>query len=106
VNPLSPATSHAAMTTADSSGPLFSSELISPEVLQALPEGYDCRPLEKKDYANGFLDVLRVLTTVGDISEEVCKTSIFAIRPASPCQPQHTHTHTHTNMANARTVII
>ncbi|PZC90475.1 AdoMet-MTase domain containing protein [Pyrenophora tritici-repentis] len=51
-------------------GPLFSTDLISPEVLKALPEGYGCRPLEKKDYANGFLDVLRVLTTVGDITEE------------------------------------
>lgn len=58
------------MSSTDSSGPLFSSDLISPEVLKALPEGYSCRPLEKKDYANGFLDVLRVLTTVGDISEE------------------------------------
>ncbi|KAH9875001.1 hypothetical protein J1614_004489 [Plenodomus biglobosus] len=58
------------MSSSDSSGPLFSSELISPEVLKALPEGYGCRPLEKKDYANGFLDVLRVLTTVGDITEE------------------------------------
>jgi len=54
-----------------SEGPLFSSELISPEVLKALPEGYSCRPLERKDYHNGFLDVLRVLTTVGDITEEV-----------------------------------
>jgi GNAT superfamily N-acetyltransferase len=51
-------------------GPLFSSDLISPEVLKALPEGYSCRPLERKDYHNGFLDVLRVLTTVGDITEE------------------------------------
>ncbi|OAL50008.1 glucosamine 6-phosphate N-acetyltransferas-like protein [Pyrenochaeta sp. DS3sAY3a] len=54
----------------DTAGPLFSSELISPEVLKALPKGYGCRPLEKKDYHNGFLDVLRVLTTVGDITEE------------------------------------
>lgn len=59
------------MAATDSSGPLFSSELISPEVLKALPEGYGCRPLEKKDYKSGFLDVLRVLTTVGDITEEV-----------------------------------
>lgn len=55
----------------DTSGPLFGAELISPAVLKALPEGYSCRPLEKTDYANGFLDVLRVLTTVGDITEEV-----------------------------------
>ena len=28
------------------------------------------RPLERTDYAAGFLDVLKVLTTVGDISVE------------------------------------
>lgn len=55
----------------DATTPLFSSELISPEVLKALPEGYTCRPIQRQDYHNGFLDVLRVLTTVGDVSEEV-----------------------------------
>jgi len=49
---------------------LFSSDLISPDVLEALPEGYTCRPIKRSDYHNGFLDVLRVLTTVGEISEE------------------------------------
>lgn len=68
-------------------GPLFSTDLISPEVLKALPEGYGCRPLEKKDYANGFLDVLRVLTTVGDITEEVYKTT-----PLPPLLPTNTPT--------------
>lgn len=66
------------MGSTDTAGPLFSTDLISPEVLAALPEGYSCRPLEKKDYHNGFLDVLRVLTTVGDITEEV--------RPSLPIQ--------------------
>lgn len=55
----------------DATAPLFSAELISPEVLKALPEGYTCRPIQRQDYHNGFLDVLRVLTTVGDVSEEV-----------------------------------
>lgn len=55
----------------DATAPLFSSELISPEVLKELPEGYTCRPIQRQDYHNGFLDVLRVLTTVGDVSEEV-----------------------------------
>ena len=68
------------MPSAESTGPLFSPELISPEVLKALPEGYNCRPLEKKDYHNGFLDVLRVLTTVGDISEEVWTIRTFCPR--------------------------
>ena len=50
--------------------PLFSPNLISPSVQAALPEGYRCRPLQRSDYHNGFLDVLRVLTTVGDVSEQ------------------------------------
>ncbi|KAF2708277.1 glucosamine 6-phosphate N-acetyltransferas-like protein [Pleomassaria siparia CBS 279.74] len=58
------------MSTADANAPLFSAELISPEVAAQLPEGYKIRPLQRSDYANGFLDVLRVLTTVGDVTEE------------------------------------
>lgn len=50
--------------------PLFAPSLISPAVLAALPEGYTCRPLQRADYRAGFLDVLRVLTTVGDVSEQ------------------------------------
>ncbi|KAF2434911.1 glucosamine 6-phosphate N-acetyltransferase [Tothia fuscella] len=49
--------------------PLFSPSLISAKTQEALPEGYKCRPLQRSDYKSGFLDVLRVLTTVGDISE-------------------------------------
>ncbi|KAF2404189.1 acyl-CoA N-acyltransferase [Trichodelitschia bisporula] len=51
------------------STPLFSPSLISPAVLADLPEGYTCRPLQATDYALGHLDVLRVLTTVGEVSE-------------------------------------
>ncbi|KAH7075633.1 acyl-CoA N-acyltransferase [Paraphoma chrysanthemicola] len=54
----------------DASTPLFSAELISSEVVAQLPEGYSCRPIQKDDYHKGFLDVLRVLTTVGDVTEE------------------------------------
>lgn len=50
--------------------PLFPSNLISPEVLAALPTDYTIRPLRRSDYHRGYLDVLRVLTTVGDITEE------------------------------------
>lgn len=50
--------------------PLFSPTLISPTVASELPEKYTIRPLRRSDYHHGFLDVLRVLTTVGDISEE------------------------------------
>ncbi|KMQ82159.1 glucosamine-phosphate n-acetyltransferase, partial [Lasius niger] len=49
---------------------LFSADLISPEVAAALPEGYKLRALRKSDYDTGFLDCLRVLTTVGDITKE------------------------------------
>lgn len=38
-------------------------------VVKALPEGYTIRPLQKSDYRAGMLDVLRVLTSVGDVSE-------------------------------------
>ena len=50
--------------------PLFSSDLLSPEVQAALPEGYVLRALRRDDHASGFLDCLRVLTTVGDVTEE------------------------------------
>ena len=49
---------------------LFSRDLISPEVSAVLPEGYVIRPLRRSDYKTGFLDCLRVLTTVGNISED------------------------------------
>lgn len=49
--------------------PLFSPSLISSEIQAILPEGYSARPLRRSDFHLGYLDVLRVLTTVGDISE-------------------------------------
>ncbi|KAI1354019.1 glucosamine 6-phosphate N-acetyltransferase [Xylaria sp. FL0043] len=49
---------------------LFSSDLIAPHVASALPEGYIARALRPSDYDAGFLDCLRVLTTVGEISKE------------------------------------
>lgn len=68
----------------DDTMPLFSTNLISPEVVAALPEGYTIRPLQRGDYAKGFLDVLRVLTTVGDVTEE-------ASAPFPPALPSHRH---------------
>jgi glucosamine-phosphate N-acetyltransferase len=59
--------------TASASEPepaLFADDLISPTIAATLPPTYVLRPLRKSDYAIGFLDVLRVLTTVGDITEE------------------------------------
>ncbi|EAQ90023.1 hypothetical protein CHGG_06642 [Chaetomium globosum CBS 148.51] len=49
---------------------LFSAQYLSPEVQAALPEGYKLRPLRRDDFDAGFLDCLRVLTTVGEISKE------------------------------------
>lgn len=49
---------------------LFSEDLISQDVSASLPEGYQLRALRRSDYNSGFLECLRVLTTVGDISEE------------------------------------
>ncbi|MCJ1335791.1 Glucosamine-phosphate N-acetyltransferase-like protein [Bachmanniomyces sp. S44760] len=49
---------------------LFSANLISPAVSSSLPEGYIIRPLQSSDYHAGMLDVLSVLTTVGEISEK------------------------------------
>lgn len=49
---------------------LFSSKLISSEVSGKLPEGYQLRALRPSDFDTGFLECLRVLTTVGDITRE------------------------------------
>ncbi|KAI0105812.1 acyl-CoA N-acyltransferase [Daldinia grandis] len=48
---------------------LFSASLISPEVSGSFPADFTIRPLEKGDYAKGFLDCLRVLTWMGEVSE-------------------------------------
>ncbi|EPE04086.1 glucosamine 6-phosphate n-acetyltransferase [Ophiostoma piceae UAMH 11346] len=48
---------------------LFGEDLVSPDVAAILPGGYILRSLRASDYSTGFLDCLRVLTTVGDISE-------------------------------------
>ncbi|KAL2020483.1 hypothetical protein VTK56DRAFT_8368 [Thermocarpiscus australiensis] len=49
---------------------IFSAELLSPEVQSALPKGYKLRALRRSDFDTGFLDCLRVLTTVGDVRRE------------------------------------
>ncbi|KAJ9160878.1 Acetyltransferase [Coniochaeta hoffmannii] len=49
---------------------LFSDDLLSPEVSAALPQGYKIRSLRRTDFDTGFLDCLRVLTTVGEITEQ------------------------------------
>ncbi|KAJ6015248.1 Glucosamine 6-phosphate N-acetyltransferase [Penicillium herquei] len=67
-----PKTMSSTITPVDIStdGPLFPASLISPDVITLLPTDYTIRPLRRSDYQRGYLDVLRVLTTVGEISEE------------------------------------
>ncbi|KAA6413941.1 MAG: glucosamine-phosphate N-acetyltransferase [Lasallia pustulata] len=57
-------------TPPSSTAPLFPPNLISPAVTAALPPSYTIRPLQRSDYHAGFLDVLRVLTTVGQVTEK------------------------------------
>lgn len=66
----SPAPKAANSHSTHASSPLFSPSLISPDVVSALPPKYTIRPLQRSDYQAGVLDVLRVLTNVGDITEE------------------------------------
>ena len=47
---------------------LFSQALISKEIAQTLPSGYTLRPIQSGDFERGVLDVLQVLTSVGDVS--------------------------------------
>ncbi|TLS22105.1 uncharacterized protein PpBr36_09233 [Pyricularia pennisetigena] len=64
---------------------LFSLDLISPEVAAALPEGYKMRSLRKSDYDSGYLDCLRVLTTVGEFDRSAFEVRFdeFAQSPGS-----------------------
>ena len=49
---------------------LFDPSLISPATSETFNAPLVIRPLERSDYAKGFLDCLRVLTHVGDVSED------------------------------------
>ncbi|RDL30825.1 Uncharacterized protein BP5553_10170 [Venustampulla echinocandica] len=53
-----------------SSEGLFSPGLISSTVAASFPDSYMIRPLERGDYAKGFLECLKVLSAVGDVTEE------------------------------------
>ncbi|KAI1383978.1 acyl-CoA N-acyltransferase [Hypoxylon trugodes] len=48
---------------------LFSASLISPDVSNSFPDGFVIRPLERGDYSKGFLDCMKVLTYIGDVTE-------------------------------------
>lgn len=63
-------TSHPHIIKMTSETLLFSTDLVSPKVQEALPEGYTFRPLYRSDFKNGHLDILRDLAHVGEISEK------------------------------------
>ena len=65
---------------AETNASLFSQDLLSPEVQAALPEGYKLRALRRDDFNTGFLECLRVLTTVGDVTEEGFAQQFDAMR--------------------------
>lgn len=67
---MSPATIPPITLTMAAQDSLFSDDLISQDVSATLPQGYQLRALRRSDYDSGFLECLRVLTTVGDISED------------------------------------
>lgn len=50
--------------------PLFPPSIITAEIATSLPDSYTIRPLQKDDFNKGYLDCLRVLTWVGDLSED------------------------------------
>ena len=50
--------------------PLFEASLLSPDVVTSLPDNYTIRPLDRGDYARGFLECLRILSHVGDVTED------------------------------------
>lgn len=57
------------MATDQTSAPIFPPSLLGISA-PALPDGFTIRPLRKSDFHSGYLDCLRVLTWVGDLSEE------------------------------------
>jgi glucosamine-phosphate N-acetyltransferase len=62
---------------------LFSQELIPQQIASTLPSGYKLRPLQSGDYERGVLQVLEVLTTVGNISKE----KYLGMEHFSSCSP-------------------
>lgn len=48
----------------------FDASLISSEIADSFPEGFKIRPLEKGDYAKGFMECLKDLTWMGDNTVE------------------------------------
>lgn len=52
------------------SPPMFPASHISTEIAASLPDSFTIRPLQKTDFARGFLECLRDLTWMGDLTEQ------------------------------------
>jgi glucosamine-phosphate N-acetyltransferase len=50
--------------------PLFPASHIANDAAAAFPDGYVIRPLEKSDFAKGFVECLRDLTFMGQMTED------------------------------------
>lgn len=44
--------------------------MAEPSKLREIPQGYTFRPVERTDFSNRYIETLKVLTTVGEISAE------------------------------------
>ncbi|PHH92498.1 hypothetical protein CDD83_7135 [Cordyceps sp. RAO-2017] len=49
--------------------PLFPASLVPPDAASSLDASFTLRPLDRGDYARGFLDCLAGLTWMGDVSQ-------------------------------------
>lgn len=49
---------------------IFPASLLSADAAAALPDGFAIRPLERGDYAKGFLECLRDLTWMDNLTEQ------------------------------------
>ncbi|VDK53635.1 unnamed protein product [Cylicostephanus goldi] len=68
----------------DYSDYMFSPDLLTPEVVGEVLNGFHVRPLKITDYDNGFLEVLAQLTTVGDVSREAFEDRFRSMSSTRP----------------------
>ncbi|CAJ0607790.1 unnamed protein product [Cylicocyclus nassatus] len=68
----------------DYSDYMFNPDLLTPEVVGEVLNGFHVRPLKITDYDNGFLEVLAQLTTVGDVSREAFEDRFRSMSSTRP----------------------
>ena len=59
---------------------LFEDRFLSKEVQSSLPDGYKLNPLRSNDFERGYLDILSVLTEVGNHTRESWDTQFNFMR--------------------------